>query len=833
VERSSVFENSLEMLIRVKYTNFNSYRIINTMNVLKLENIVMSVLTVIMMMAVLCLTLIAFIPYSRALPPQKHENLTTIISSNNAGVNVTNFTYFYNLIIKGKTYLIGYNITGGNLIHLAIDTDKKSLIATINYTTGKGRLIIELPRNIIDSKNRNRIIDDNYAVFIDGHNNVDFDEINNNNQSRILAISFDKGTLGVEIAGTQILMEATPNNLFPIANAGIDQTVNENTTNVTLKGIKSYDKDGKLVSYLWKQTSGPTVILSNPTTVDTTFTSPPIINDTVLRFNLTVTDNDKSVSTPSTVAVTIKNVNIPPIANAGTDQTVNERTTGINLNGTESYDKDGIITSYKWQQLSGPNVILSGSNTNLANFSAPAVKANTSLAFKLITTDNINASSSAATSVLVKNVNIPPVANAGNDLMVNESTTVLLNGNKSRDPDGTIKSYAWKQIAGSYIRINGNNTLTPTFVTPNVTTETPLAFRLTVTDDNGASDFSNMNILVKNVNHRPIANAGNDLNATRGNIVTLDGTRSTDPDGDSLRKYTWTQISGPSNVNITQNGNASQLTFRALDTGINNTVLEFRLVVNDGQVDSNPDSVNVTVKGVLQSVSDNAPSNYVVSAKTNASLSVFTDQPFTEEDSGQPITVYGRLGNVVSQSGISGEGIDVHVITNKSGSASNNKQKEIFQLRRTTDANGNYEIIMPGSKKPAGSYIVSAEANSSRYGLKNAIVEFRVLPHSITWNDVAGYIGVAGVILGIVLGIGPPLFRRLQEKSKRRSLSRNIEKIDDIYNRLYFNERECLCQFENFRHKLVQLLDKGEIDPENYGILDKKVSDYIDKIKKS
>jgi hypothetical protein len=140
---------------------------------------------------------------------------------------------------------------------------------------------------------------------------------------------------------------------------------------------------------------------------------------------------------------------------------------------------------------------------------------------------------------------------------------------------------------------------------------------------------------------------------------------------------------------------------------------------------------------------------------------------------------------------------------------------------------------MPGSKKPAGSYIVSAEANSSRYGLKNAIVEFRVLPHSITWNDVAGYIGVAGVILGIVLGIGPPLFRRLQEKSKRRSLSRNIEKIDDIYNRLYFNERECLCQFENFRHKLVQLLDKGEIDPENYGILDKKVSDYIDKIKKS
>ena len=64
------------------------------------------------------------------------------------------------------------------------------------------------------------------------------------------------------------------------------------------------------------------------------FTAPSIKADTKLLFNLTVTDNHGATSKPETVAVTIQNVNIPPgVADAGTDQTVNENMTGINLNG--------------------------------------------------------------------------------------------------------------------------------------------------------------------------------------------------------------------------------------------------------------------------------------------------------------------------------------------------------------------------------------------------------------------------------------------------------------------------------------------------------------------
>ena len=60
-------------------------------------------------------------------------------------------------------------------------------------------------------------------------------------------------------------------------------------------------------------------------------------------------------------------------------------------------------------------------------------------------TDNNNASSTSATSVLVKNVNIPPIANAGIDQTAFVGKNVTLNGTKSYDPDGEkLKlKYSW------------------------------------------------------------------------------------------------------------------------------------------------------------------------------------------------------------------------------------------------------------------------------------------------------------------------------------------------------------------------------------------------------
>ena len=77
----------------------------------------------------------------------------------------------------------------------------------------------------------------------------------------------------------------------PVANAGPDQTVNENKT-VTLNGTKSSDPDGTIQSYIWTQTAGPKVNLTSANTPTPSFIAPHILADTTLTFNIKVRDNE-------------------------------------------------------------------------------------------------------------------------------------------------------------------------------------------------------------------------------------------------------------------------------------------------------------------------------------------------------------------------------------------------------------------------------------------------------------------------------------------------------------------------------------------------------------
>jgi len=103
--------------------------------------------------------------------------------------------------------------------------------------------------------------------------------------------------------------------LPPIANAGISQTVNENTK-VTLDGRASYSPTGGIVvAYQWTQlTSGEPVILTGANTATPAFTPPMLPTDTGLEFSLRVLDNHGAVSTNSSVVhiMVRHNFNIGP-----------------------------------------------------------------------------------------------------------------------------------------------------------------------------------------------------------------------------------------------------------------------------------------------------------------------------------------------------------------------------------------------------------------------------------------------------------------------------------------------------------------------------------------
>ena len=90
-----------------------------------------------------------------------------------------------------------------------------------------------------------------------------------------------------------------------------------------------------------------------------------------------------------------------PIANAtvSPNQIIHQSTGNVTLDGSKSYDADGNITRYLWQQIAGPPVRLNSTT-------APAVKFNTTcdtlgneLKFKLTVTDNNDLSDSALVDV--------------------------------------------------------------------------------------------------------------------------------------------------------------------------------------------------------------------------------------------------------------------------------------------------------------------------------------------------------------------------------------------------------------------------------------------------
>jgi len=133
-------------------------------------------------------------------------------SSSNGGApmssgtpNMTGFTNAANLTLKDKIFPIKYNITGGKLVGLLPDKDKTTLVAVLSPGgSGEKNMIftIELPRNVIDSKGQGNT-DIKFVVKID-NKGVEYKDLANNLNARILGIDYSKGDRVVEITGTQM-----------------------------------------------------------------------------------------------------------------------------------------------------------------------------------------------------------------------------------------------------------------------------------------------------------------------------------------------------------------------------------------------------------------------------------------------------------------------------------------------------------------------------------------------------------------------------------------------------------------------------------------------------
>ena len=126
-------------------------------------------------------------------------------NSSAAAYNKTGFTSLNILSVNGKNFPIKYSIKGGKIVGMLADKDRTTLVLVLNPGKDGGNMTIELPRNIIDSKGPSNS-DAKYQIKIDGKG-VDYKEIANNANGRILYISFSKDNRFMELIGTVMKLQ--------------------------------------------------------------------------------------------------------------------------------------------------------------------------------------------------------------------------------------------------------------------------------------------------------------------------------------------------------------------------------------------------------------------------------------------------------------------------------------------------------------------------------------------------------------------------------------------------------------------------------------------------
>lgn len=192
--------------------------------------------------------------------------------------------------------------------------------------------------------------------------------------------------------------------------------------------------------------------------------------------------------------------------------------------------------------------------------------------------------------------NQAPVSEAGLDQTTSYNQMVTLDGSGSSDPDGTIDSYEWSQLSGTNIILSSNDQLTTTFTSPNQ--EGELVFKLTVLDNDFASDVDTVAVTIINTNIAPTANAGADQIVNNNELVTLDGSGSSDPDG-TIEFYEWSQLSGAGVVLSSSNQPTTTFTSPS-----ENDILVFILSIEDEFGDVDSDTVSIVVQSVTASIDE-------------------------------------------------------------------------------------------------------------------------------------------------------------------------------------------------------------------------------------
>ena len=184
-----------------------------------------------------------------------------------------------------------------------------------------------------------------------------------------------------------------------------------------------------------------------------------------------------------------------PLARAGVEQLAISGDV-VTLNGSASTDPQGGVLQYAWIQTLGDAVALTGASSSAATFTAPSVEpGGATLVFKLTVTDR-----DAKTGYDLITVHVDPLPSLDPSVVIDAVETqkpgdvVVLSASHSVDPQGGDLIYAWSQLDGTPVVLEGTDSDTVNFTAPD--TEGDLLFQLIVTSEDNRSAIEQISVAI-------------------------------------------------------------------------------------------------------------------------------------------------------------------------------------------------------------------------------------------------------------------------------------------------------------------------------------------------
>lgn len=320
----------------------------------------------------------------------------------------------------------------------------------------------------------------------------------------------------VDSAPDYVIVTITAPENLPVANAGPDTTGAVGSA-LTLDGSGSYDPKGMSLTYAWTLVDKPAgSALTGLTAGDTA--TPSLTGDARGNYTVNLVVNNGLVSSLADAAViTVTGDDGAPVANAGTDQIV-EDCTSITLDCSASVDPDGDALTYAWAIQSKPATSKATDSTSFSSTSAakptfyPDEAGDYTLSCAVFDGKNWSTPDTVKLEADERRSNSKPVVDAGTDQSFaggnaectlsgyeyncdecTKQTVALGTDARVSDPDGDPITLEWSVADGSATIANPGSLVTTVTLEdaeptePGTCADTDYRFELKVTDCTGES----------------------------------------------------------------------------------------------------------------------------------------------------------------------------------------------------------------------------------------------------------------------------------------------------------------------------------------------------------